>query len=159
MKFYLVPLLMSLLGPIGLTGQSRVVSNETAYHHFFMALAPTSPSIGEPETEREYRERQASFVKHIALNQAQGDILTAIAGEYYSYLADLDSRAIQLVGEAAPGRVLTPRQRAALRSVGANRHGVLTHLIAKLHAELDDQGDQLVTDFIDKSVRPKIQFK
>jgi hypothetical protein len=88
-----------------LPGQRRVVTDDIAYNHFFLTLAPPT-AAGETHEGDDpsggLTEGQAAYIEHVGLNPEQGEILIGIAERYRDYLAGLSAQASQIAGPPVP---------------------------------------------------------
>ena len=139
----------------------RPVTDDIAYGHFFGILAPIQPD----ETQEEFTKRQEAFCQHLGLNPQQGAIVLNTASQYHVYMADLRSEAERRlhgrqVGPAsmAVEKRITPQQVALLRKIAGKRRSHLLALTREMYAQLDDEGDRLVLEFVNQRVRPKVRF-
>lgn len=159
-KYHYLPAL--LLASATLLGQTRVVTDDIAYSHFFLTLAPppaAGGTHGSEDSSGSLAERQASYIEHVGLNPEQGVVLIGIAERYRDYLAGLSAQATQIAGPGVPTASPTTRQRAELKLLSNGRRAVLSQLIRELHDQLDDQGDRIVRNYISKRVKTNIRFK
>ena len=132
----------------------RRVGQPTAYSHLFQIVCPSG--VHEPET---LAARQASFGRHLRLDEEQTAILIDVASEYRTFVAELQNRARSIAGPAEPIRERSQHEKEQLQTLNASRRQFLSTLISELHERLDNQGDQLVRDHVNDKMIPNIQIR
>ena len=84
-----------------LQGQERKVTDDIAYSHFLLTVAPPPATSDLQNPPDNLADRQTSYIKHVGLNPGQGEILIRIAGMYRAYQENLRAQATQIAGRAA----------------------------------------------------------
>ena len=132
---------------------AQVVSQDTAYSHLLQIVAPSGDH--EPEA---LAARQASFGRHLRLDEEQTAILIDVASKYRTFITELQNRAKLIAGPAGSSRP-SQNEKEQLRALNASRKQYLSTLISELNGRLDDQGDQLIQDHLNNKMIPNIQIR
>ena len=131
---------------------AQVVSQDTAYSHLLQIVAPSGDH--EPEA---LAARQASFGRHLRLDEEQIAILIDVASKYRTFITELQNSAKLIAGPAGSSRP-SPNEKKQLRALNASRKQYLSTLISELTGRLDDQGNQLIQDHLNNKMIPNIQI-
>lgn len=152
-------ILLALVGAGNARAQAAktLCSDETAYTHLFQMLSP-APS----EAPEAFRARRNSYLLHrIGLDPQQGEALKSAADAWHAYMSDLQAQATREFGPAInyENRTLPSAAKQRLQELGRSRTAVVRALILKLHQDLDDQGNRILSDFINFTIKPNVEVR
>ncbi len=146
-------------GPIaglnGITKPASQVSDEKGYVHLFLML---NVKDGEELYEDDPSSPRNVLTRQIGLNDTQAKILFRVGAEYNEFLKLMQAEAARILGPPEEKRILTRRERAQLPPFKTMRSSTVVRLRHELFAELDDQGDVLIENFVNDRIKPNIVF-
>jgi len=151
-----------LLAAASDTASSNMVSMEKAYTHFFLTFARDSnPSLWRSVEEQEaiLADRRSSFSRHIGLNDEQASVVIDEAVVFLDAVDALRSEARRVAGPATEGSRMTEQQARELLPFVSNKDAVLGDCVQNMYSRLDEQGDDIVYNYVLYTVRPNVGTK